>query len=75
MTFLKPDDSVPTYSTCFRWQRDWAKNHLRKGDLSFLLQDGLNKIIKEKDPAYFAKYNKNNTGQHASTLVKNNVKY
>lgn len=58
MTFLKPNDSVESYATIYRYQRDWVKNHLRRGDLSFMLQDAIMKIISERDPEYLKKFNK-----------------
>ena len=58
MTILNPYVSVDSYATLYRFQRDWARNHLRRGDLSFMLQDAIMKIISERDPEYLKKFDK-----------------
>lgn len=56
MTFLKPNDSVPSNISLYRWQRDWIRNH-HAINLSGLVQEMIIKLIEERDPEYLKKIN------------------
>ena len=51
----KPHETVLKITCMPRWQREWINNH-RSLNYSGLVQEMLNEVIKQHDPAYFEKH-------------------